>query len=47
MNWAPVFGMCHESERFTESAYKSSFNPASWVWESGHARLFFKLNQIQ
>ena len=45
MNWAPVLGLCQEPRRFTRLAYKSSFNHASWAWESGLARLFFKLNQ--
>ena len=29
MYWAPVLGFCQEPGRFTGSAYKSSFNPAS------------------
>ena len=44
MNWAPVLGVCQEPVRFTGPAYKSSFNPTSWAWKSGPARLFFKLN---
>ena len=46
MNWAPILGLCQVPERFTGLAYKSSFNHASWAWESGSARLFFKLNQL-
>ena len=45
MNRAPVLGLCQELRRFTRHAYKSSFNPASWGWESGLAHLFFKPNQ--
>ena len=46
MNWAPVLGLCQELGRLTSSAYKSSFNPASWARESMPVRLFFKLNQL-
>ena len=47
MNWAPILGLCQEPERFTGSAYKSSFNPASWACDSRPVRLFFKPNQHQ
>ena len=35
MNWAPVLGLCQGPGRFTESAYWSSFNPASQTWGMG------------
>ena len=44
MNWAPILGMCQGPGRFTGSAYKSPFNPASWTWGVG-MRAYF-LNPI-
>ena len=35
MNWAPVLGLRQEPSRFTRPAYKSSFNPTSWIWGVG------------
>ena len=46
MNWAPVLGLCHEPGRFTGSAYKSSFNSASWALGVGLRAYFFKPNQV-
>ena len=43
-NWAPVLGLCQEPGIFTGSAYKSSFNLASWTWKVG-LRAYF-LNPI-
>ena len=42
--FGPIFGGCHQ--RPIISTGPASFNPASWAWESGHARLFFKPNQL-
>ena len=44
MNWAPILGMRQEPGRFTRPAYKSSLNPASWIWGVG-MRAYF-LNPI-
>ena len=42
--FGPIFGGCHQGPiTSTGPAY---FNPASWAWESGPARLFFKPNHI-
>ena len=35
-------GRCHQGP--ITSTRPTSFNPASWTWESASARLFFKLN---
>ena len=40
----PIFGGCYQGP--ITSTGPASFNPASWAWESGPARLFFKLNHI-
>ena len=44
MNWVPVLGLRQEPGRFTDSAYKSSFNPVSWAWGVGLGAYF--LNPI-
>ena len=42
--FGPIFVECHQG--LITSTEPASFNPASWAWESGHARLFFKPNQL-
>ena len=42
--FGPIFGGCHQGP--ITSTGSASFNPARWDWESGPARLFFKLNHI-
>ena len=42
--FGPIFRGCHQGP--ITSTGPVSFNPASWAWESGPARLFFKSNQI-
>ena len=41
--FGPIFGGCHQGP--ITSTGPASFNPASWAWESGPTRLFFKPNQ--
>ena len=42
--FGPIFGGCHQGP--ITSTGPASFNPASWAWESGLTRLFFKPNQL-
>ena len=42
--FGPYFGECHQGP--ITSIGPASFNPVSWAWESGPARLFFKPNQL-
>ena len=42
--FGPIFGGCHQGP--ITSTGPASFNLASWAWESGPARLFFKPNKI-
>ena len=41
--FGPIFRGCHQGP--ITSTGPASFNPVSWAWESGSARLFFKPNK--
>ena len=43
--FGPIFGGFHQGP--ITSTGPAFFNPTSWAWESGPARLFFKPNQYR